>query len=125
LQLQALLDEAVNAGTDPAPLLEERLNEWEEKRTGKVTQRESFNALNAFAVGFYILLGVSLKRWANAGETCPYCRKLNGKVVEVEKFFLEKDTDFQPDGAERPLNVRYNLGHPPAHNGCDCIVVAG
>lgn len=124
LQLQALLDQALLDGTDPGELLTTRLDEWEEKRVEKVTRREKNLALNAFVVAFYVLSGVVRKRWVSIGESCPYCRNLDGKVVEVQKFFVDKDTDFQPDGADRPLNVRFNMGHGPAHGGCDCTIVA-
>jgi HK97 family phage portal protein len=124
LQLQALLDEALKAGQEPEPVITQRLDEWEEKRAGKVARHESWNALNALVLAFYALASVTRKRWTATGETCPYCQALDGKVVEIEKVFLAKDTDFQPEGADRPLKSRVDLGHPPAHGGCDCIVTA-
>lgn len=124
LQLQALLDEALIAGTDPGELVTARLDAWEEKRTDKVTRREKNMAFNAFLVAFYVLSGITKKRWVTIGDSCPYCRSLNGKVVEVQKFFVEKDTDFKPDGADKPLNVRFSMGHGPAHGGCNCTIVA-
>lgn len=123
-QLQALLDEALTVGVDPQPALETRLNEWEEKRPGKVAEHETFNALNALVLAMYGLYGITRKRWVSTGENCPYCSSLNGKVVELQKFFLGQGEDFQPDGAESPLNIRYNAGHPPIHGGCDCLILA-
>lgn len=124
LQLQALLDQALNDGTDPGELLSTRLDEWEEKRVDKITRRERNLALNAFVVAFYVLSGVVKKRWVSLGDSCPYCRSLDGKVVEVQKFFIDKDTDYQPDGADRPISTRFNVGHGPIHGGCDCQIVA-
>lgn len=124
LQLQALLDEALQAGEDPEPALQTRLDEWEEKRSGKITRGEVISALGAFSVAYYVLAGVSRKIWVTIGDTCPYCAALNGRVVGIEKFFLEKNTDFSPEGSETPLSVRYNVGHAPAHGGCDCMVMA-
>jgi hypothetical protein len=124
-QLQDLLDQALQEGLDPSEALNARLDEWEEKRVDKVTRRETTGMLNAACLAFYVLVGVTRKRWVNTGlENCPYCQALNGRVVEIQKFFLPKDTDFQPEGAERPLNVRYDMGHAPAHDGCDCIILA-
>jgi HK97 family phage portal protein len=123
-QLQALLNVALLEGENPGEMLTARLDEWEEKRVDKVTGREKNMALNAFVVAFYVLSGVVKKRWLTLGDSCPYCRNLDGTVVGVEEFFLGKDTDYQPDGADRPLNVRFNMGHGPAHGGCDCTVVA-
>jgi HK97 family phage portal protein len=124
LQLQAILDEKLQAGEDPEPALQERLDEWEEKRAKKITRAEVTGALGAFSVAFYVLVGVRRKIWVTLGDSCPYCQALNGRVVEIEKFFIEKDTDFQPEGAEKPISVRYNVGHAPAHGGCDCMIMA-
>lgn len=124
LQLQAILDEKLQDGEDPEPALRERLDEWEEKRANKITRAEVVGALSAFSVAFYVLVGVRRKVWVSLGDSCPYCVALNGRVVEIEKFFIEKDTDFQPEGAERPISIRYSVGHAPAHGGCDCMIMA-
>jgi HK97 family phage portal protein len=124
LQLQAILDEKLQAGEDPEPALRERLDEWEEKRANKITRAEVTGALGAFSQAYYVLVGVKRKTWVAMGDSCPYCQALNGRTVEIEKFFIEKDTDFQPDGVERPISIRYNVGHAPAHGGCDCMIMA-
>jgi hypothetical protein len=62
-------------------------------------------------------------RWVAFGESCPYCSALDGQVVGINRFFLEAG-DFQPEGADRPLTVSSNVGHAPAHAGCDCMTVA-
>lgn len=124
LQLKALLNEALQANEDPAEVIEARLDEWEEKRPQAIARKESFGASNAFAKAFYLGAGITHLRWVASGENCPYCRDLDGKVVGIQANFLNKDTDFQPDGAGRPLSTRVNIGHPPLHDGCDCNVVA-
>jgi HK97 family phage portal protein len=124
-QLRALLDEAISQGNDPAEAIEARLGEWDERRAGKFTQQESYRANNALAKAFYILVGVLTLRWVSVGGNCPYCRALNGRTVGIYKAFLPRDTDFQPEGADSPLNIRHDAGHPPIHRGCDCMVVAG
>jgi HK97 family phage portal protein len=124
LQLQALLDEALTNGEDPTEKLQGRLNEWGEKRSDKTSLSEAYSILGAFTLAFYVAYRVTRKRWVSTGENCPYCSNLNGKVIEVQKFFLDKDTDFQPEGAESPISIRFSAGHPPLHGGCDCVIVA-
>jgi HK97 family phage portal protein len=124
LQLQALLDEALADGIDPEPVLTRRLDEWEEKRAGKTTMYETVAMMGACSVAFYKLYGVVRKRWVSVGQSCPYCDGLDGIVVALEKFFLDANTDYQPEGAEGPLNSSYDVGHAPAHAGCDCLVMA-
>lgn len=124
-QLRALLDEALIQGEDAEERLNERLVVWEETRAERLARDESSQAGNAFARQFYLLAGVVRLRWVNRGsENCPYCRALDGEVVGIQQFFLSKGEDFQPDGADRPLSRRVNVGHPPLHNGCDCHIVA-
>jgi len=58
------------------------------------------------------------------GDSCPYCRHLDGRVIGITEYFLQAGEEIQPDGAERPLRVSSNKGHPPYHGGCDCMAMA-
>jgi hypothetical protein len=124
LQLQALLDEALTNNEDPVTKLQTRLDEWGEKRSDKTSLSEAYSILGAFTLAFYTAYRISKKRWVSTGENCPYCSNLNGKVIEIQKFFLDKDTNWQPEGAESPISIRFSAGHPPLHGGCDCVIVA-
>lgn len=120
-QLEALLNEA----DDPAAAITQRLDEWQEKRADKISMNEAIQAANAVALTFYVAARVTRIRWVAQGpEDCPYCRALDGRVVGVRENFLDADTDFQPDGAERPLSIRRGAQHPPVHDGCDCMITA-
>ena len=102
-------------------LLNERLDEWNERRPDKIADRESKQFLNGlgatmmFAGGFTIV-------WASQGKSCVYCNALNGRVVSKGQYFVEKG-DFQPEGAEAPFRVRNFRAHPPLHGGCDCFAL--
>lgn len=100
-----------------------RLDEWTETRADKVGRREANQATNALIGPAYLGLGTT--KWVSrtVGDTCPYCKALNGKVVKIGETILPAG-DFQPEGADTPLLVRRNLTHPPYHDGCDCLVVA-
>lgn len=123
LQLQALLDDELKAGRDPAEAIEQRLNEWEEKRPKKTSLAETFGALGAFSWALYRASGVTRYRWVAHGENCPYCNSLNGKIIGIDQTFLGKDTELQPEGA-KPISIRHDVRHGPLHGGCDCTVVA-
>ena len=124
LQLQALVDSALTEGTDPAEAVDTRLDEWAEKRAGKVANHESRNFFNAAAIAFYGLRGITRLVWRNVGDSCPYCRALDGSTVAIDAWFLEENDEFQPEGADRPLSRRMNVRHGPIHNGCDCQTLA-
>lgn len=106
--------------------LEAEMELWrEEARAFSIARDETVRAGNAMAVTAYILAGRQFLRWVAIGKTCPFCRDLNGKVVAITEVFIPAGTQFQPDGASEPLTTTVNIGHPPAHRGCDCMVAAG
>lgn len=124
-RIREVVRQAQEEGRDPIEALELAFGEWEEKRPAEISRWESVRFNNALAVGIYLMARRLTIRWAAFGRTCPYCAHLDGKMVSIKQWFLPAGTDFQPEGAERPLHISMNLGHPPAHDGCDCMVVAG
>jgi len=121
-QLLALIRE--NVEEDLLAVIEQRLTEWQETRPEKVATRETNQFNNAVALAVYSMGGVLVKRWVTVGKNCPYCRSLNGKVVGLDSTFIPEG-DYKPDGADTPLNIRGTIKHPPIHQGCDCLIVAG
>lgn len=105
--------------------IEQRLNEWQEKRPEKVANQEVNQANNAVALAVYGMGGVLVKRWVTVGKNCPYCRHMNGKVVGLDSPYLREGEEIHPEGADAPLKASYTIKHPPIHRGCDCVIVAG
>lgn len=124
LQLEALLDEAAAAGTDPAEAVTQRLDGWEETRPGKAADAQAFEALNAFVIASYGSYDITEIRWLASGESCPYCQSLSGRVVGIEKWFIEAGSSIDGGADLPPMLVRRNTRHGPIHRGCDCITVA-
>lgn len=124
-QLRQVVLNAAQTGEEPAESVEKRLKEWEETRADKTAQRESVQAINAFVRSGYLLLGVRRTRWNAMPGACPYCAALDGKVAEIEKSFLSPDSPFEAPGADGPLTVTTIVRHPPAHEGCQCVLTAG
>lgn len=123
-QLRALIEQAIEANEDPTEAVEARLDEWQEKRPGRLAEDESRGSLYGFVTAFYVASQVVRMMWVTAGDSCPYCLNLDGRVVNIDEIFVGKDVDFQPEGAERPLTRGSDTAHPPLHNGCDCGLVA-
>lgn len=123
-QLRALIEQAIEANEDPTAAVETRLDEWSEKRTDKLAGDESRAALYAFVTAFYIGSGIGRMMWLTAGNSCPYCLELDGRVISIDDIFVEKDIDFQPKGAKTPMRRGSDTRHPPLHSGCDCGLVA-
>lgn len=106
--------------------VEEQLEAWrQEPAAQSIAQEESVRANSAVASMLYTAAGIAFLRWRSFGDSCPYCRELNGRRVGIAEWFLAAGEEFQPEGAEKPLTPTRNVGHPPGHRGCDCLVVAG
>lgn len=124
-QLKALMrDTEATIDGDLADELEERLDEWEERRPDKVAMRETVQATNALSKAFYIFVGVTYLRWVSMGsKSCSLCDELDGEVVHVQKKFVERDEHLEgEDGND--MDVQKPCGHGPLHDGCQCQVVA-
>jgi len=104
--------------------LEAELDGWRKARPQQIAGGESVRFHNALAVALYGFAGVRRLRWVAIGQSCPYCNSLNGRIVGIRGEFLTGGTDFEPEGAERPLKVSRNVKHAPAHDGCDCVTMA-
>lgn len=123
-EIREALKEAMEDGLDPLEALEEVFEDWREKRPGEIADEETVRFNNALARTVYVIAGVLAMRWVAFGESCPYCSSLNGQVVGIQQVFIPAGTDFQPEGADTPLRAKQNIGHGPAHGGCDCMVMA-
>lgn len=123
-QLRQLVEPMIGTAVDPLEPVLERLRQWEERRPAKVAQTQTVAAANAAAVVTYRAAGIRRLRWRTVGKTCPYCNRLDGRVIAIDGEFFAKGDEFNPEGAPRPLRFKRALRHPPAHGGCDCVIRA-
>lgn len=124
-RLRERLQEALADGLDWEDALLEELEGWRETRPDEEALDEAVRFNNSVARTVYILAGVMTLVWRAMGESCPYCNALNGSVVSIVQSFLPAGTEFQPEGADKPLTVTKDRRHPPLHGGCDCMATAG
>lgn len=109
---------------DPLEVVEAELETWEDTRSAIVADEESTRLNNAIAKVVYVAAGFLRIRSVAFGDNCPYCSALDGRVIGIDENFLSAGESFEPDGADRPLTTTTNIGHPPYHGGCDCMIVA-
>lgn len=122
-QLREVVQRAELNDADPRDAVLARLDEWEATRADKFGAREARRAGNALAEALYIAAGVRALRWTTSGaSTCPYCESLAGMVVPAGSAFLVAGQRLGPD--DNPLEIKTTKRHPPAHDGCDCIITA-
>ena len=124
-QLRAILRDTEAEEMEAA--LRDRLDTWEETRARKTARRESVLGGGAFAVFAFAAAGVTRLVWSTVGKSCPACLGLDGKIVEIHSTFAQPGDVLNPDGNgdRAPITVSRSFTHPPAHGGCDCVVVGG
>jgi HK97 family phage portal protein len=123
-RIRRAIRDAQEDGRDELEAVEQLLEGWPEQRATEVARWESVRFNNGLSVATYLGAGIQRLRWVAFGESCPYCSDLNGSIVGIRQFYLAAGEDYEPDGADRPLHVTHNVGHAPAHRGCDCMTVS-
>ena len=122
-QLAALVRDAHESDKTEYELVEERIEEWEEKRPRKEARNETVQLGNGIARAIMAGAGIQYLRWVNAGDdTCDYCKELDGKVVGIDKPFLGGNEKLQAEGEEFDMKVRRPSFHPPIHQFCQCQI---
>jgi HK97 family phage portal protein len=122
-QLRSLLAEA-EGDEEAEAAINERMDGWEETKAGKEGFQQAFEAGNALAIYGYVAGGVSILRWSARGESCPLCRKMDGKRIKIGGAFFEPGDELTAEGVE-PLPIIRTIKHGPLHQSCDCLTVAG
>jgi hypothetical protein len=120
-QLRALLAESEG---DAEAKIMERMDGWDDTKATKEGFSQAFEAGNALAIFGYVAGGVSILRWSARGESCPLCRKMDGKRIKVGGSFFKEGDTHTAEGVD-PLPIVRKIKHGPLHQGCDCTVIAG
>jgi hypothetical protein len=123
-QLQALV-RSVPEDKAAATVLR-RVAEWRETRAGKIADDEVIRFANASARDSWKKMGVTKFRWVNQGSrACPFCRKLNGKIVGSSEPFLADGTVLYANDGKNWMAMKINRRkkHPPIHRKCICAIV--
>jgi len=114
-QLMKLLEEK---GTEA---IEQRVDEWaeNEKRAEQIADRQRVSTSGlifsevAFLAGFKIMSNTR-------GDSCPWCKQLNGKIVGRGENMLDPGDWKGLDG--QTMRVRRPHIAPSYHRGCDCYL---
>ena len=127
---EAKIKKALDGAENPGAAIDGELASWDGdgttgSRAETTTMWESVRFGNAIAATVFALAGREFIKWHSFGDSCPYCKHLNGRKVGIKETFLSPGEEFKPDGADKPLTVSNKVHHPPAHGGCDCTIGAG
>jgi len=115
---------AVADEVDAEEALLNELELWPDERSPQIADEESVRFGNAMAKMVYGALGAATLRLVAFGESCPYCNNMDGRVIGIDEYFIPAGGSIEGEGVE-PLTSTTDIGHPPLHGGCDCMIVAG
>lgn len=121
LQLLALTEQGTEQ--EVAEAIHGRLEEWTEKRPGKIAVAESTQFMSAAAKVVMVTAGVTVLRWVAGPNPCPFCSTLDGNIAGVTKDFVSAGQGVDnAKGEGPPLKPSGNVGHPPLHSNCECDI---
>lgn len=113
---------------EPLAEVNDQLEQWAgeddavEGRAMRVARRH-VNELNQATSAFvWAAVGVAFLVARKVGDSCPYCTALDGTRVAPGAAFFEAGDEFLPEGADVALTFSSRVGHPPFHQGCDCVI---
>lgn len=121
-QLAEVATTAASVGSDPLEAVRQRLEQWRERRAGRAARWDAVELGESATKHTLRAAGVRRYRWSAPGSSCVYCRTLDGRIVEDGQPYLGVG-EWQPDGASEPLVAVRPIHQPPAHEGCDCLLV--
>lgn len=133
-KLRAQLTAGMEAG-EGIPELIKRVNlvydNWNKIRSEAIAQNQALRASNRGALESYRQSGVVKKKiWITHldDKTCHSCRRLDGKVIALDKnFFSKGDRPEVITAGEMTFTFRNDyedIATPPRHNKCRCTVGA-
>ncbi len=121
-QLQALVRELRE--DQVVAVIERRLAEWAATRSGKASMEEAVRFTNQIAREQWASLGVKKLRWvAQGSKSCPFCRKMNGKIVGIEEAFLSSGDVLYANDGKNWMAMKKKVRTPPIHRGCVCAII--
>lgn len=101
--------------------VQKRLDLWGDNRSQLIANNETVRVENAISKLVFSMAGVASLVWVTAGNPCPYCEELSGKVVGIREPFIGEGS-FNPPGADGSMKVNGPKFTPPLHRGCVCSI---
>ena len=120
-QLLQIIRAESDPNADIEAAINERLQQWDERRAGKVAMNEPHQLANAVTKLVWAAAGIRYLVWRTGGrDNCPYCQELNGKRVGIDQMFAGRGERIDANGAK--FIVSRPTSHPPLHLGCQCNI---
>jgi len=114
---QKILIDVADQGKDALLMT---VDEWLRTRAQREALAEEKDISERAIFAQYKKAGVKAIEWKTVGDTCPICRKLEGKVISLDQYFVNENETLADGGSGVVMKSTYKKKHPPLHRGCDC-----
>lgn len=119
-QLEQQLELADENGEEPYERVRQRLDEWAEKRPGKVASTEIIRLAGAMVLARWGRGDIRRIVWVKQGRGCGFCTNLNGKTFAIEHPIVAKGAEVEGNADTGNFKARHDYRHPPIHLACRC-----
>ncbi|MGA9175496.1 MAG: phage minor head protein, partial [Thermoactinomyces sp.] len=118
------IEDIMDQAEDEESLQKEMDSFWGdvEKRARMVSKTVTVKMSNQVLQIHYQKYGFDEKMWKAEKDACPYCAKLNGRIVSMDGHFAYMGQVLEPQGVQ-PMEMNGNLPFPPLHPNCRCMMV--
>lgn len=123
-RIKAAMTAAAQQGVDLESALNDEMTRWQDSRPEEIAKDQSVRAGSAMAKTLYAAAGMTTLTWRSMGEACPFCQAMDGRNTSITKSFLPNGEHLIVEGSGT-LVAGSNIGHPPLHGGCTCMITAG
>lgn len=121
-QIATILNRAT--ANDLIAELKDKLDVWDADKAQRYADEELIRAGNAIARENWSLSGVTKLVWvAQGSKSCPFCQELNGKVVGIDKPFMDDGEVLYASDGKNWMAMNGKKMHPPIHRGCVCAIM--
>jgi len=127
-QLREVLAEGFVAGEGIPKLrnrVEDVFNTATRTRSEVIARTETLRASNFATVEAYKQSEIVVaKEWLAERDdrTCPYCQKMDGKIVDVDATYFKKGDTLTVDGSTLKIDF-LDVNEPPLHPNCRCTTI--
>lgn len=122
-KLQRQLAEGLAAGEDTAQLTKRVELIYEEAkgyRAKRIAKTESHNTINEGVASAYRQAGYRKLVWRNQGDSCEFCRAMEGREVSIGQPFISKGDKVISDSGKEYLADYTDVKYANLHPECDC-----
>jgi HK97 family phage portal protein len=103
---------------DQLPAVEGELDTWDDDEAAGTAKSQTVSMAGAVSKFVYAAAGFSALRWVvMSDKPCPYCDAMDGEIIDIQDNFASAGDELEPDGADGPISVYSDVGHPELHPG--------